>query len=171
MPITINGSGTVTGITAGGLPDGSITPADIAATGTPSSTTYLRGDGVWSTVSGGVTSATAGNGIAVSASTGAVTFSAAAPSFNTVGSYALVKMNQGSYPYSNMSWTSGSDYAAGNGKNQLNSGSLFPVGQYTSQSASNNLSGTWRWLGNSATLGNVGCCQYWTPFAIAVRVA
>ena len=31
MPITFNGSGTVTGITAGGLPDGVITTDDIAA--------------------------------------------------------------------------------------------------------------------------------------------
>ena len=31
MPITINGSGTVTGINAGGLPDGVITTDDIAA--------------------------------------------------------------------------------------------------------------------------------------------
>ena len=31
MPITINGSGTVTGLSAGGLPDGSITSDDIAA--------------------------------------------------------------------------------------------------------------------------------------------
>ena len=31
MPITINGSGTVTGISAGGLPDGSITTDDLAA--------------------------------------------------------------------------------------------------------------------------------------------
>jgi hypothetical protein len=31
MPITINGSGTVTGITPGGLPDGSITTDDLAA--------------------------------------------------------------------------------------------------------------------------------------------
>ena len=32
MPITINGSGTVTGVSAGGLPDGVITTDDIAAT-------------------------------------------------------------------------------------------------------------------------------------------
>lgn len=31
MPITINGSGTVTGLSAGGLPDGSITTDDIAS--------------------------------------------------------------------------------------------------------------------------------------------
>ena len=30
MPISINGDGTVTGINSGGLPDGSITNADIA---------------------------------------------------------------------------------------------------------------------------------------------
>ena len=30
MPITINGSGTITGLSAGGLPDGSIVTADIA---------------------------------------------------------------------------------------------------------------------------------------------
>jgi hypothetical protein len=32
MPITINGSGTVTGISAGGLPDGVITTDDLAST-------------------------------------------------------------------------------------------------------------------------------------------
>ena len=31
MPITISGSGTITGLTTGGLPDGSIAAADIAA--------------------------------------------------------------------------------------------------------------------------------------------
>jgi len=47
----------------------------IAATGTPSSSTYLRGDNTWAAVSGGVTSAVAGNGITVSGATGAVTIS------------------------------------------------------------------------------------------------
>ena len=31
MPITINGTGTITGISAGGLPDGSVTAADLAS--------------------------------------------------------------------------------------------------------------------------------------------
>ena len=63
MPITINGDGTVTGITAGGLPDNIITNAemaddsvgiaDLSATGTASSSTYLRGDNTWSTISSG----------------------------------------------------------------------------------------------------------------------
>ena len=58
MPITINGDGTVTGISAGGLPDNCITNAeladdavaiaDLAATGTANSSTFLRGDNTWS---------------------------------------------------------------------------------------------------------------------------
>ena len=35
MPITINGSGTLTGLSAGGLPDGVVAPADLT-TGAPS---------------------------------------------------------------------------------------------------------------------------------------
>ena len=72
MPITINGSGTVTGISVGGLPDNIITNAEMAddsvdsadiadgavdlahlsATGTKSSSTYLRGDNTWGAVGG-----------------------------------------------------------------------------------------------------------------------
>ena len=57
MAIVINGSGTVTGISVGGLPDGiidngtmaddAIAIADLAATGTASSSTFLRGDNSW----------------------------------------------------------------------------------------------------------------------------
>jgi hypothetical protein len=46
--------------------NGAITMTKISATGTPSATTYLRGDGTWSTVSSGsgtVTSITAGTGL------------------------------------------------------------------------------------------------------------
>jgi hypothetical protein len=66
MAIVINGSGTISGISVGGLPDGivdngtmaddAIAIADLAATGTASSTTYLRGDNSWQTA--GSTSAT-----------------------------------------------------------------------------------------------------------------
>ena len=59
MAIVINGSGTVTGISVGGLPDGivdngtmaddAIAIADLAATGTASNSTFLRGDNSWAT--------------------------------------------------------------------------------------------------------------------------
>ena len=52
MAITINGTAnTVAGLAAGGLPDDSINLADLSATGTASSSTYLRGDNSWATVS------------------------------------------------------------------------------------------------------------------------
>jgi hypothetical protein len=81
----------------------------------------------------------AGSGIAVSASTGAVTFSTAAPSFNAVGSYCM-----GSRFVANT--TSGSDYSAGGGSGQVLS---YEVGY---GSSANNLSGTWRYMG--ATTSN-----------------
>jgi len=52
MPITINGDGTITGISAGGLPDDTVTIADLAATGTASSSTFLRGDNAWAAAGG-----------------------------------------------------------------------------------------------------------------------
>jgi hypothetical protein len=66
MPITINGSGTVTGISAGGLPDDCITTADIAAgavtvpkiTGGPAFSAYL---GSSQTITDGVTTKLAFN--------------------------------------------------------------------------------------------------------------
>ena len=69
MAITINGtSNTITGLAAGGLPDNTIDNgsmaddaigvAELSATGTASSSTYLRGDNSWATIaSGGLTEA------------------------------------------------------------------------------------------------------------------
>ena len=63
MPIVINGDGTISGITTGGLPDGIVQTADLAddavtiaklsATGTASSSTFLRGDGAFAEAGGG----------------------------------------------------------------------------------------------------------------------
>jgi hypothetical protein len=145
MPITINGSGTITGISVGGLPDGVVTVSDISATGTPSSTTYLRGDGTWSTVSGGVTSAVAGNGVAVSGSTGAVTFSVAAPSYGSVGSYVYGRITS----IGALTVTAGNNYSAGSGNLQVTSTVAFSAGgTYTNV---NNLSGTWKYMGCTFT--------------------
>ena len=71
MAIQINGSsaagnidlgtnGTITDLAVGGLPDDSIALADLSATGTASSSTFLRGDNTWAAA--GVTGLTAGSG-------------------------------------------------------------------------------------------------------------
>ena len=62
MAIVINGSGTVTGISVGGLPDNTVDNgtmaddaigvAELSATGTASSSTFLRGDNAWATAGG-----------------------------------------------------------------------------------------------------------------------
>ena len=126
----------------------------------------------------GVTSVAAGTGIAVSASTGAVTISAsggpsgtvtsvatgnglsggtittsgtltvACPTFNTVGSYCYGGFVGGTV-------SSGSNYAAGGGNSNFQSGQAdisTPAIYYT-----NNLSGTWKWMGG--TQGGTVACQ------------
>ena len=53
MPITINGSGTLTGLSAGGLPDGSVTNADLEYAGTSGQVLTSQGSGSapqWATV-------------------------------------------------------------------------------------------------------------------------
>ena len=59
MAITINGTAnTVAGLAEGGLPNGTVLPADLkASSGTAGSGTYYRGDGAWGTISsvGGAT--------------------------------------------------------------------------------------------------------------------
>ena len=88
---------------------------------------------------GGVTSAVAGNGIAVSGATGAVTISAAAPSYNSVGSYVFgARRNTGTI-------TAGTSYAAGGSNDQISS----YVGG--ASALTNNLSGTWRNMGGTSS--------------------
>ena len=139
---------------------GTVTTTMLAATGTPSSSTFLRGDGTWN-APGGVTSAVAGNGIAVSGATGAVTFSAAAPSFNSVGSYVWAKIQNNSAT----TITSGNNYATGTADLQIMSAVGWPSGSiYT---AVNNLSGTWKYMG--ATVTPSGCINQLS--ALFVRVS
>jgi len=111
MAIVINGSGTVTGISVGGLPDDivdagtladnsidsdayvdasidnahladdAVGVAELSATGTASSSTFLRGDNAWAAAGGGkvvqvktkiIDAASGGNGFATSSTTPAV---------------------------------------------------------------------------------------------------
>ena len=90
-----------------------------------------------------VTSAVAGNGIAVSGATGAVTFAAACPTQNTVGSYCFSALN--------VNWqqsiTFGSNYSAGTGVIQIQAAVFWP--DYKTE-VSNALSGTWKWMAASS---------------------
>ena len=112
----------------------------------------------WTGSAGGVTSAVAGNGVAVSGATGAVTFSQACPTASSVGSYTLVSC----------------DYASSciNGTNSA--GSLFNVPPMAFGGCNNSLSlitigstlsGTWKWM--SATYNQAGYKQ----FGIICRVS
>ena len=94
---------------------------------------------------GGVTSAVAGNGVAVSGATGAVTFSASCPTFNTVGSYVWgIVGNYGTA----FNVTSGSNYSAGNSGQGVQSYSDVN-GTFT-----NNLSGTWKYMTGTESGGS-----------------
>lgn len=80
----------------------------------------------------------------------------AAPSFSTVGSYVYCSIFGGG---SGFSITAGSTYSAGSGTGQVQSNA-------TGIGSSNNLSGTWRWMGASGTIGPCG-----SAVGIAVRIA
>lgn len=85
----------------------------------------------------------AGNGL-----NGTNPIALAAPPFNTVGSVVsgMIQINIGS------SVSGGTDYSAGAGNLQVRSGSSQTAG---GSNATNNLSGTWRYMGNSYS--NAGC--------------
>ena len=56
MALVLNGqANTIGGLAAGGLPDDSINLADLSATGTASSSTYLRGYNSWAALTSGLT--------------------------------------------------------------------------------------------------------------------
>jgi hypothetical protein len=114
----------------------------------------------WTSGGAGVTSAVAGNGIDVSASTGAVTISAAAPSYNSVGSTVWASVN-------NANATGGTNYSAGTGSNQVQAAgyqSDFCGGPHFT--GTNNLSGTWKWMGANGNTGFVA-----PTFGCACRVS
>ena len=116
----------------------------------------LVSDGTtWTSGSAGVTSAVAGNGIAVSSATGAVTISAAALSYGSVGSYIF------GVRYQTGTLTAGTSYSAGGGADQIRSGTLGVSG------TTNNLSGTWRNMGGTVTYP----CGSADIFSIFVRVS
>jgi hypothetical protein len=125
---------------------GTVTNTMLARTGTAGQVLTSNGAGAdpsYTTLPTSVTSAVAGNGVAVSAATGAVTFSAAAPTFNTVGSYVT------GYYSTTSAVSSGQVFSAGSsGVRSSNTASGIYV--------TNNLSGTWRWMGAPAAADPCG---------------
>ena len=97
---------------------------------------------------GGVTSAVAGNGVAVSGATGAVTFSAVCPTFNTVGSYCF---GGAVNSVTGLNLTAGSNYSAGGGNGQSQGFATVSENATFYNGSNNNLSGTWKWMGATYT--------------------
>ena len=100
MAIVINGSGTVTGLSAGGLPDNTVDNgtmaddaigvAELSATGTASSSTFLRGDNAWVAAGGLAECDQWYLGTALNLNTDAVTFVTANQARSTQNGFGLL---------------------------------------------------------------------------------
>ena len=66
-------SGTFVDVTGGTITTSGTVTADLSATGTPSSSTYLRGDNTWATIAGDISGVTAGTGLSGGGTSGTVT--------------------------------------------------------------------------------------------------
>jgi hypothetical protein len=117
---------------------------------------------------GTVSSVATGNGLSGGTITTSGTLTIAAPSSNSVGSYAFVQYNN-----ANQNITFGNNYSAGSGANQI-SAANFSF-QYSASDTANatifwernvQLSGTWKWMGGTGA----GALQPYAN-AIAVRVS
>jgi hypothetical protein len=133
MPVTINGNGAITGlsittadlangaVTTAKIADANVTIAKISATGTPSSTTFLRGDGSWQTAGAAPTTAQV-----LSATAGA--------SVGAVGTYAFLGLPDNSTLYVEGATAAGSS---------LVYSSAYPASGFQG----GNPAGTWRCMG------------------------
>jgi len=136
LTVAQGGTGAAT-LTANNVVLGNGTSAvQFVAPGTSGNVLVSNGS-TWSSGSAGVTSAVAGSGISVSSATGAVTISTAAPAFNDIGSYVFgaIKCTENN----TVTFSSGETFTAGSGNGQVGSA-------HTTQSFTNNLTGTWRWM-------------------------
>jgi hypothetical protein len=108
----------------------------------------------WSSSSpSGVTSAVAGNGIAVSGSTGAVTFSVAAPSAASIGSYIF-------------------GYSSGAASGPISYNSTYSdVRVATATNTTMAVSGTYRCLGSGSAVYLGACIGYTNNICLFVRVS
>lgn len=152
-----------------GLAANGVTVAKISATGTPSSSTYLRGDGTWSSPAGGVTS--------LNGQTGAITTS----NVGDIGSYIFGAYNGYDLNASGGSLAVGTTVAGSTLVRQNTIGSqgigasiyangLFAYNGVSGTTTSLGLTGTWRILTFAlASIGSYGQVTY--PAVLAVRVS
>jgi hypothetical protein len=113
---------------------------------------------------GTVTSVATGNGLQGGTITSTGTLSVACPTFNTVGSYAFVAWLKGP----GQAPTSGTNYSAGASNTQLSSFSFrADTNGLGNLNPTNNLSGTWKWLGGNPPANPYGDFQA----GIACRVS
>lgn len=167
--VTITG-GSITGanlsgataINASNITSGTVATARLAS-GTANSSTYLRGDQTWSTVSGGVTSVATGNGLSGGTITTTGTLIIACPTFNSIGSYVdgAMRLDNGN----SVTATAGSNYSAGGGNGQVGSRTQ------NSQTPINNLTGTWKWMAGTFSGSQGACCGPTKVDGILCRVS
>lgn len=166
MAITISGSGSVTGLTPGGLPDASVQVADLAFSGTPSSSTYARGDGSWATPTGGVTSITAGTGLSGGTITTTGTISLVTTT-GAVGTYAFLQYpSGGTISPGGTTAGSGLRYAGVSGGQTLNG-----AGGTNAQTNNNGAApaGTWQCMGYAQYIS--GCAGSFYGATLWMRIA
>lgn len=150
LAVSQGGTGSTT-LTANNVLLGNGTSA-LQAVAPGSSGNVLKSNGTtWQSSAGGVTSIETGNGLSGGTITTTGTLTVACPSFNSVGSYVFGVMTVGS----STTITAGDNFSAGSGTNQVRSLTIS-LGNVSGNSAkSNNLSGTWKYLG--ATFTWSGC--------------
>ena len=116
--------------------------------------------------SGGVTSVATGNGLSGGTITSTGTLVIACPTYNTVGSYALIT-GQKSIPNQTSTYASGSNYAVGTSNNQVQAGSLVSNEYGVGPNSDGSISGTWKWMGPAAGINAAG--EY--AFVVGCRVS
>jgi hypothetical protein len=137
--VTLTNAG-VTSVTGAGTVSVSASTGAVTITGTGGS--------------GTVTSVATGNGLSGGTITSSGTLDIACPTYNTVGSYSIcAKRSEGGNNASNV--TSGSNYAAGSGNNQVRAIGFINASPFTT--GSNILSGSWKAM-TATGQGAVGAC-------------
>jgi len=104
---------------------------------------------------GTVTSVATGNGLQGGTITSSGTLSVACPGFNTVGSYVMGGDSSGAS--NNSVFSSGSNYSAGGGANQVKSAGQTTFGHCgLGIDLADNLSGTWKYMGATIRISEAG---------------